>query len=263
MTRLTRRTFARGAAALGIASALPLRRQSVSAEPAQIVEIEPTPISDPASYDVYIPTACKAGDFYYYSCEFDAAWAVMKTFGVDASFEEQLAAIKIDRRIEPYYQENADGVVIYGGDITTSYSGDYTNNFLTRTTGAGMRSVFKHFGFRVTHVHDREKIEQNLQLGRLIWIKTTVDFKDWRTATWITPEGKELDVVFTNDHAAVVMGYDQDKVVMRDTLGPTDTNWDRLHEYEVPWDRFLECWAAQGSDGLAVGLLDTVDGLSN
>lgn len=254
--RLTRRRFSLGAAGLGATLIAPATRQTVGATPAPIREIVPPQVSDPSTYDVYIPTACKAGDFYLYSCEFDAAWAVMKTFGVDASFEEQMAAIKVDRRIEPYYQETARGVVIYGGDITTQYSGDYTRSFLARTTGAGMRSVFKHFGFRVTHVSTRERIEQNLQRGRLVWIKTTVDFNDWTTATWITPEGKELEAVFTNDHAVTVIGYNQNVVVIRDILGPTDTNWQRPHEYEVTWERFLHCWGAQGSDGLGVGLYD-------
>jgi uncharacterized protein YvpB len=253
MDRLSRRAFSLGAAGLGTTLAFPFIRQSVGATPRAIEEIVPPPVNDPSYYDVYIPTACKAGDFYYYSCEFDASWAVMKTYGIDAPFEEQLAAIKIDRRIEPYAQETANGVMIYGGDITTAYSGDYTSSFLARTTGAAMRAVFKHYGLRVTHVHTRERIEQNLQRGRLIWIKTTVDFKDWTPATWVTPEGKELDVVYTNDHAAIVIGYNQDVVVIRDILGPTDTNWQRPHEYEVTWDRFLECWGAQGSDGLAVG----------
>jgi hypothetical protein len=256
MYRLSRRAFSLGAAGLGTTLALPFTRQTTLATPRAIDEIVPMPVNDPSFYDVYIPTACKAGDFYYYSCEFDAAWAVMKTYGVDASFEEQMSAIKVDRRIEPWHEQTSRGVIIHGGDITTRYSGDYTSSFLARTTGAGMRSVFKHFGFRVTHVHTRERIEQSLQRGRLVWIKTTVDFKDWTPATWITPEGKELQVVFTNDHAATVIGYNQDVVVIRDILGPTDTNWQRPHEYEVSWDRFLECWGAQGSDGLAVGPYD-------
>jgi hypothetical protein len=253
LDRISRRGFALGAAGLAARSALrPARSLAAKA----VVEISPPPVSDPDGYDVYIPAACKAGDFYQYSCEFDAAWAVLKTYGVDTTLEEQLAAITIDRRIEPYYEETADGVVIYGGDITTAYSGDYTANFLARTTGAAMRHVFKHFGMRVTHVHDRERIEQNLQHGHLIWIKTTVDFLDWVPATWITPEGKRVDVVLGNDHAAIVMGYDQDVVVIRDVLGPTSSNWERPFEYEVDWETFLRCWGAQGSDGLAVGPAD-------
>jgi hypothetical protein len=255
LERVTRRGLVLGAVGM---TALGAPRAQASSIPSPIVEIQPDPVADPDRYDVYIPAACKAGDFYQYSCEFDAAWAVLKTYGVDATFEEQFAAIKIDRRIEPYYEETADGVVIHGGDITTAYSGDYTANFLARTTGGAMRHVFKHFGMRVTHVHDRTRIEQNLQSGRLIWIKTTVDFLDWQPATWITPEGKRVPVVLGNDHAVVVMGYDKDAVVIRDVLGPTDTNWERPYEYEVDWETFLRCWGAQGSDGLAVGPPDPV-----
>ncbi|MEA2586295.1 MAG: hypothetical protein QOF33_4380 [Thermomicrobiales bacterium] len=248
--RLSRRSLTLGAAGLAASFALHPDRSSAAAPS---VEIVPPPVSDPASYDAYVPAACKAGQFFHYTCEFDAAWAVLKTYGIETTFEEQLNAIKIDRRLEPYYQETANGVVIYGGDITRAFSGDYTGNFLARTTGAGMRHVYKRFGLRVTHVHTRERIEQNLQQGRLIWIKTTVDFKDWVPASWITPEGEQLEVAFSNDHAAIVMGYDQWGVVIRDVLGPTDTNWERPYEYEVDWDTFLRCWGAQGSDGLAVG----------
>jgi hypothetical protein len=246
--------FSRRALLLAAAfTASPRLRRTALAAPAAVVENSPLPVRDPASYRAYVPAASKTGDFFQYSCEFDAAWAVLKTYGIDATFEDLLGAIRIDRRIEPSYEETADGVVIHGGDITRTYSGDYTSNFLARTTGAGMRRVFRHFGLRVTHVHDRGKIERNLDRGRLIWIKTTVDFKDWVPATWLTPEGTTLPVVLGNDHAAVVMGYDDAVVVVREVIGPTSTNWDRPYEYEVDWEAFLRCWAAQGSDGLAVG----------
>jgi hypothetical protein len=48
------------------------------------------------------------------------------------------------------------------------------------------------------------------------------------------------------------MGYDAWSVVIRDVLGPTDTNWNRPYEYAVPWDTFLGVWEAQGRDTLAV-----------
>jgi hypothetical protein len=41
-------------------------------------------------------------------------------------------------------------------------------------------------------------------------------------------------------------------VVIRDVLGPTDTNWNRPYEYDVPWETFLSVFEAQGSDGVAV-----------
>jgi hypothetical protein len=249
--RFSRRDFTLGAATLATGMALRPGLGSAAAPP---VEIVPPQVSDPSSYDVYITTSCKNGPCFIYTCEFDASWAVLKTFGIDASFEEQLAAIEIDRRIEPYYRETPDGMVIYGGDITRAYSGDYTKNFLARTTAQGMRRVFTHFGLRNTHVHNRERIEQHLRRGRLVWIKTTVDFLDWIPATWVTPEGETLQVVLGNDHAVVVIGYNTDVVVIRDVLGPTDTNWNRAYEYEVPWETFLRSWEAQSNDGLAVGV---------
>ncbi|CAN5631037.1 hypothetical protein BH23CHL5_BH23CHL5_19900 [soil metagenome] len=176
----------------------------------------------------------------------------MATFGVETSLDQQLSAIRIDRRIEPTYEWRSDGVFIFGGDITTSYSGDFTSNFLCRTTGRGMSPVFESSGFKVSRVSTRSRVERYLQRGRLIWIKTTVDFKDWTPATWITPEGRQLQVVLSIDHAMVVMGYNDDVVVIRDVLGPTDTNWERPYEFEVPWVRFLPCWGAQGNDGLAI-----------
>ena len=55
-----------------------------------------------------------------------------------------------------------------------------------------------------------------------------------------------------NDHAVVVMGYNDEVAVIRDVLGPTSSNWERAYEYEVPWETFLPIWEAQGNDGLAV-----------
>jgi hypothetical protein len=240
--------LAGGAAAAG-AVARPRRASAQN----PVVENYPTPLRDPSQYTVYIPTASKTGPFFIYTCEFDAAWAVLKTFGIDNTLEDQLAAVTFDRRIEPYYEWRTDGVFIYGGDITTSYSGDFTWNYLCRTTGRGMRPVFEQYGLRATRVNSRFRIEHWLQQGRLIWIKTTVDFKDWTPATWITPEGKRLNVVLSNDHAMVVIGYNDEVVVLRDILGPTDTNWQRAYEFEVTWDRFMACWTANGADGLAVG----------
>ena len=247
--RISRRVFPTCGVALTGATAL---RQRGTKAAAPVIEITPAPVSDPSTYEAYIPTACKAGPFYYYTCEFDASWAILKTFGIDATLEEQVAAIKIDDRIEPHYEQTANGFVIHGGDISQAYSGDYTSNFLARTTGDGMRGVFKHFGFRAIHCNDRERIEQHLKLGRLVFVKIPVDFKDWTPATWLTPEGKTFSVVLGNDHAVVVIGYNRDVVVIRDLLGPTDTNWQRPYELEVPWDRFMACWEAQSYDGLSV-----------
>lgn len=256
LSHCSRRGFTLGATAVVTGLALLPAEKSLAVPP---VEMTPSPVSDPESYDAYVPAACKTGQFESYTCEFDAAWAVLKTFGFDATLEEQIDAIEVDSRIEPYYQESADGVVIYGGDITRAYSGDYTANFLARTTGPVMRPIFKRYGLRVTRVNTRERIEAHLRVGRLIWIKTTVDFLDWVPAMWVTPEGEAIQVVLGNDHAVVVMGYNDRVAVIRDILGPTSSNWSRPYEYEVPWDTFLRCWGAQGSDGLAVGRYEESD----
>jgi hypothetical protein len=241
----------------GLAAAHAVGSGEVSAQPvtpSPVVEIVPPPVRDPSAYKVYIPAACKAGDFFWYSCEFDAAWSVLKTFGIDAGFEEMLGIVGHDQSVDPYYQDTPDGVVIHGGDISRQFSGNYINSILARTRGSAIRKLFKHYGLSVSAVHDRADIKGALKNGRLVWVKVTVDFLDWIPATWITPTGDKDPAVLTNDHAAVVMGYDEEVALLRDTLGPTDTNWNRRNEYEVPWDRFMQCWGAQGFDGLAVGV---------
>ena len=64
--------------------------------------------------------------------------------------------------------------------------------------------------------------------------------------------------VLGNDHAVVVMGYNDFGPVIRDVLGPTSTNWERATEYDVPWETFLAVFEAQGSDG--VGVLPSAGG---
>jgi hypothetical protein len=203
-------------------------------------------------YDAYIPAATKAQQAYQYSCEFDAAWVIFETFGYDVSVDRMIEIIGVDRRIEPYIEENAEGYIIHGGDIGTAYSGDYTKNFLARSTGAAMRKVFEHYGLRAEPVHDRAGVEAALRSGALVWMKTTVDFKPWRPAVWRTPEGRIFRTVLGNDHAVVVIGFNSDSVVIRDVLGPTSSNGERPYEYEVGWETFLTTWAAQEYDGLAV-----------
>ena len=205
-------------------------------------------------YAAYIPAALKHGQFAQYSCEFDAAWVILKTFGLDVTLDEQVAIIGVDPRIEPYIAQTPAGTVIYGGDINTMYSGDYTRSYLARTTGKAMRKVFDHYDLSVEPVDDRRGIESALDRGLLVWLKSTVDFLPWEPVTWITPEDEELPGVLGNDHAVVVMGYNADVVVIRDVLGPTSTNWERPYEYEVPWDTFLAVWEAQAFDGLAVAV---------
>jgi hypothetical protein len=203
-------------------------------------------------YDAYIPTASKQHQAYQYSCEFDAAWAILQTYGFDVSVDELIAAVGTDDSVEPYIEETKQGFVIHGGDITTSFSGDYTKNFLARSSGDAMRKAFERYGLRVTPVHDRRAVEAALRAGSLVWMKTTVDFNVWRPATWSMPDGRTRRTVLGNDHAVVVMGFNADVALIRDVLGPTSSNRQRPYEYEVDWASFLAAWEAQEFDGLAV-----------
>lgn len=212
------------------------------------------------AYDAYIQAATKKKQYYHYTCEFDAAWVVFKTYGIDVTLDDQLAQVGQDKSVEPYYEEGADVVQIYGGDIGKMYSGDYAENFLARSSGQAMRKLFEHYGLGVTPVHDRAGVESALRRGELIWVKVTADFKPGRPSVWIKPDGTTFKAddgsvyrtVLGNDHAAVVIGYNKDAVVIRDVLGPTSTNLNRKYEYEVPWDKFLTIWGSQSYDGLAV-----------
>ena len=204
------------------------------------------------AYNAYNPVVLKKGQWFQYTCEFDAAWMILKTYGFDVGLEEQAKIVGLDKGPEPYYKETKNGTVIYGGDITKVYSGNYKKNFLARSTGVAMRKVFEKYGLQVTPVRDRASLEAALLRGEPVWIKTTVDFKPWRTATWIMPDGRAYKTVLGNDHALVVVGFNKDGVAVRDQLGPTSTNWNRKYDYDVPWAKFLAAWGAQQFDGLAV-----------
>ena len=86
-------------------------------------------------YDAYVPAATKLHQYFHYTCEFDAAWVVLKSNGIDATLQDQIDIVGLDKSIEPRYEETTDGIFIYGGDILHAYSGDYTKNFLARSTG--------------------------------------------------------------------------------------------------------------------------------
>lgn len=221
----------------------------------------PTPTATPGPvevggriYDAYIAAASKQQQEYKYSCEFDAAWVILQTYGIDASVPDLIALVEADTSVEPYYEETDQGFVIYGGDITSAFSGDYRENFLARSTGAAMRKAFEHYGLRVTPVADQAGVEAALRAGLLVWMKTTVDFKPWRPATWVMPDGRTRQTVLGNDHAVVVIGFSERGALIRDVLGPTSSNWERPYEYEVAWDVFLAAWGAQEFDGLAIGV---------
>ena len=211
------------------------------------------------AYEAYVEAAPKQGQFYWYTCEFDAAWVVLKTFGHEVPFEEQLAIVGHDLTIAPYVVQTGDDFTIYGGDIETAFSGDYTSSFLARSTGRAMAKLFEHYELEVEPVDSRREIERALDGGGLVWTKATVDFLPWQPATWVTPDGDTFQTVLSNDHAVVVVGYNADVVVIRDPLGPTDTNWNRAYEYEVEWATFLAAFAAQSKDGLAVSVPDPDD----
>ncbi len=222
----------------------------------------PTPTPSPAPptpvvvgdrvYTALIPAAVKDGQRFQYTCEYDAAWVVLQTYGIDVSVDELIERMPHDTSVEPYIVEGPEGFLIYGGDIRTAFSGDYTKNFLARSTGSAFAGLFASYGLESTPVRSREELEAALLRGELVWMKTTVDFKPWRPATWITPSGERIKTVLGNDHAVVAMGFNDEVVVIRDVLGPTSTGPNRPLEYEVPWDAFMAAWGAQDYDGLAV-----------
>lgn len=243
LRRPSRRALLRGV--LGLAAAGPL----MTRRPAGAQGIT---LPDGRYYDAYVPAATKEAQFHHYTCEFDAAWVVLATFGHDVGFDEQIAIVGHDQSIEPYYEEGANGFVIYGGDITTAFCGNYHENYLARTTGQAMMPIFERYTLPASFVRDQQGIMDTLNGGGLVWMKATADFLPWADTTWITPQGLELPTVLGNDHAVVVMGYNELGVVIRDVLGPTSSNWERLYEYDIPWDTFLGVFGAQASDGIGV-----------
>src|SRR5439155_17832574 len=96
--------------------------------PTATITPAPPPANSPVvvngrAYDAYVPAATKKHQVYHYSCEFDAAWVVLETYGFDVSLDEQLAIVGVDDSIEPYFKETAKGFIVYGGDIIDHYSG--------------------------------------------------------------------------------------------------------------------------------------------
>ena len=209
--------------------------------------------ADGAVWTAMVQVPIKRGQDLRYTCEFDTAWSIMMAYGLDVPLEEQLAAVGIDDRLEPYWQETTQGVLIYGGDIGENFSGDLDSNLVAKAKGSAMAKAFVAKGLTAAPVHDRAAIEQAINLGHPVFFKSTVDFLPWTPALWNTPEGKQYRVVFTNDHALTVMAYNDTEVVIRDPLGPTSTNTSRPFQYRVSWQRFLQVFAAQENDGLAIG----------
>jgi hypothetical protein len=246
-------------------AAAPVATLPPAPDPPTSIPATPTPISAPPtpapptpvvigdrSYTVLLPAAVKESQRYQYSCEFDAGWVIFQSYGFDVSVDELINTMSHDQSVEPYIQEANGERLIYGGDIINAYSGDYTSNFLARSTGAAFAHVFAAYSLESQPVRTRAELEAALLRGELVWMKTTVDFKPWRPATWITPSGAQIKTVLGNDHAVVVMGFNAEVVVIRDVLGPTSTGPNRPLEYEVPWDTFMAAWGAQDYDAIAV-----------
>lgn len=248
---LSRRTLLAGSAA-GIIGGTGRSRVEARRSPSMATRPDPVTI-DGRTYHAYIETVGKEGQFAYYTCEFDAAWMILKTYGIDASFEEQIEITGLDQDPEPYLEETSEGIIVYGGEIENAFCGDYTSNFLAKLRSPAMRKVFDAYDLPVTPVRDRQGFEQALLRGEPVWLKPTVDFTAFSVAIWETPSGERYPTVVENDHAVTAIGFSDEGVVVKDPLGPTNTNWDRPYEYEVPWDLFLECWGAQQDDALAVG----------
>jgi uncharacterized protein YvpB len=224
--------------------------------PASPTPAPPTPVVvGERSYTVLLPAAVKEGQRFQYSCEFDAAWVILQSYGFDVTVDQLIEQTPQDTRIEPAIAETAEGFLIYGGDITRAFSGDYTGNYLARSTSGAFTSLFEQYGLPSVRIGTRAEVEAALLRGELIWMKTTVDFKPWRPATWITPEGERIPTVLGNDHAVVVMGFNDEVVVIRDVLGPTSSGPNRPLQYEVTWETFMAAWGAQNYDALAVGRL--------
>jgi uncharacterized protein YvpB len=249
------------ASATSVATAVAATTASPSLTPAPLTAtaspIPPTATPAPVvingrTYDAYIPAAVKNSQLYQYTCEFDAAWVVLQSFGIDVGVDEIIARTSLDNSIEPYFEETAEGFFIYGGDIRSAFSGNYQENFLARSTGRAIAPVFASFGLEANPISDRAGVENALRSGQLVWMKTTVDFKPWRPAIWVTPSGERIPTVLGNDHAVVAIGFNSEVVVIRDVLGPTSSNRQRPLEYEVSWETFLAAWGAQNFDALAV-----------
>jgi hypothetical protein len=201
---------------------------------------------------VYLSAAEKHGLSYKYSCEFDAAWIILRSYGLSVSVNELIEQFPRDQTVEPYLVEQRGGFKIIGGDILRMYSGDFRHNYLSRTSGVALASLFLQYGFGVKPVHTQTDIVSALNEGAPVWIKATVDFADGRPALWVTPSGDTIPTVLGNDHAVVVVGYTDKVVIIKDPLGPTTSNLDRPYSYEIPWERFLRVWSSQQNDGLAI-----------
>lgn len=207
---------------------------------------------DGRTYTAYTETVIKQGQWDLYTCEFDVAHLIMKTFGVETTLDELLVYVGFDNPFAPYSEQTPGGLVIHGGDIGEAFCGDLSSNTFAKTRGSAIRRAFEGFDFPVETVQSRSGVERGLGAGKLMWLKTTVDFTAYVPTRWLTPDGTTYPTVYDNDHCVAAIGYDDEVVVIRDALGPTNTNWERSWEYDVPWDVFMDCWSSSGYDGLLI-----------
>ena len=207
---------------------------------------------DGRTYTAYTDTVIKQGQWDLYTCEFDVAYMIMSTFGVETTLDELVGMVGFDNPFEPYAEETPSGIIIYGGDIGSAFCGDLSHNTFSKTRGSAMRKAFEGFDFTAETVSSRKSVEAGLRAGKLMWLKTTVDFTEYTPTRWLTPDGTVYPTAYGNDHCVAAIGYDDEVVIIRDSLGPTNTNWDRPYEYDVPWDLFLDCWGSSGHDGLMI-----------
>lgn len=239
-----------------VATATPERRPTIT--PGRAIPRSPKPLSKQATADgIYLRVAEKHGLTYKYSCEFDAAWMILRSYDLRTSVDDLIAQLPRDETVEPYLVEGREGFRIVGGDITAVYSGDVRRNYLARTTGAAMAQLFHQYGLKTKAVHSQEALMAALDQGAPVWIKATVDFAVGRPALWVMPSGAIRPTVLGNDHAVVVVGYTAEGAIIKDPLGPSASNLDRPYEYAVGWERFLRVWAQQQHDGLAVFAQET------
>ena len=75
--RLGRRSVVAMLTLAGLGAVLGGPRRAAAQDGQQIVT------EDGRVYDAYVPAATKSGQYYHFTCEFDAAWAVLATFGHD------------------------------------------------------------------------------------------------------------------------------------------------------------------------------------
>ena len=212
-----------------------------------------TVTADEQEWHAYIQLPVKEGQYDHFTCEFDSAEIILRAYGSNLTLEDQMTIVGQDNSIVPEADDSGPIVIIHGGDIDEHFCGFVDTNILSRARGNAVRKVFDHEDLKVTVTSTRESIETALLAGEPVWFKSTVDFLDWDPSIWITPDGDEFPVVYTNDHALIVMGFNERDVIIRDPLGPTSTNERRPWQYMVSWERFLDVFASQGNDGLAIG----------